>query len=79
VDAERLGDAISLAPQLCEPAYRARPMDGAGHGTCVTRNDVQQRRLARSVAPDQADALGTDRQGQTMEQRSAVRGGGGEI
>ncbi|PAV67577.1 hypothetical protein WR25_06659 [Diploscapter pachys] len=66
-------------PKLRKPADRARAVDCAGHGTRVARNDMQQRRLARSVASDQADALGADRQGQVIEKRSAVRRGGGEM
>ena len=79
MDTERRDDAIPAVLKPGRPIDRARAVDRAGRGKRFACDDVQQRRLARSIALDQAGTLSTDLQSQIMDERSTVRRGGGEV
>ena len=78
-DAQQVGQsrAVRDVRRLVQGRDGPRPRDRPAQRRTHASDQRQQGRLARAVAPDQADTFGPDREVQIFEKQPAVRRGGG--
>src|SRR5271163_2637322 len=62
-----------LRPILSEDGDGAHPLDGAGSRFGHAGDDADKGGFARTVPPDQSDALGADREGQIAKEDLVFR------
>ena len=76
--AEHFVDVPPARPFLAQHADAAGARDVPRHRRHFARDDAQQGRFARAVAPRQPGAFPPERQRQIIEERPALRRGGGK-
>jgi hypothetical protein len=72
-DTEGTCERQILRPILSEDGDGAHPLDGAGSRFGHAGDDADKGGFARTVPPDQSDALGADREGQIAKEDLVFR------